>query len=65
MNIDWHALLAALALVFVLEGILPFLNPTALRRTLTLIASLGDRELRLAGLGSMAVGVILLVVARA
>ena len=51
---------AALALVFVLEGILPFLSPGATRRALAKILSFGDREVRIAGLGSMLVGVVLL-----
>jgi uncharacterized protein len=51
---------AALALVFVIEGILPFLSPGATRRALARIASCGDREVRMAGLGSMLVGVVLL-----
>ena len=55
---------AALALFFVIEGIVPFINPGALKRAFALLASLGDRELRLAGLGSMVVGVVLLFLAR-
>jgi uncharacterized protein len=51
---------AALALVFILEGILPFLSPGATRRALARILAFGDREVRIAGLGSMLVGVLLL-----
>jgi len=56
--------MGALALFFVLEGIAPFLNPSGMRRALSKIAELGDRELRLAGLGSMVVGVLLLFFVR-
>jgi uncharacterized protein len=51
---------AALALVLVLEGIFPFLSPTGTKRALARILSFGDREVRIAGLGSMLVGVVLL-----
>ena len=51
---------AALALLFVLEGIFPFLSPAGTKRTLARILSFGDREMRIAGLGSMLVGVLLL-----
>ena len=51
---------AAVALVFVLEGILPFLSPGGTKRALARILSFGDRDMRIAGLGSMLVGVLLL-----
>ncbi len=56
----WHDLLVAFALVLVIEGILPFLNPSALRRTLAQIAHLSDGTLRFVGLTSMLIGVLLL-----
>ena len=58
--IDWRDLLTALALVMVLEGIMPFLNPGGLRRMLTVIGGLTDRQLRLFGGASMAAGLVLL-----
>jgi len=64
VGINWGELLGALALFFVLEGIAPFLNPSGMRRALARIAAFGDRELRLAGLGSMVVGVLLPFLAR-
>jgi len=57
-------LLAALALFFVLEGIIPFLNPNGMKRALEKLLTLGDRELRIAGLGSMLVGVVILFIVR-
>jgi uncharacterized protein YjeT (DUF2065 family) len=57
-------LLAALALFFVLEGIVPFLNPGGLKRALEKLVTIGDRELRIAGLGSMLVGVVILYLVR-
>lgn len=58
--IDWQDLLAALALVLVLEGIIPFLNPGGLRRTLAMIDQLSDLQLRIIGAVSMAAGLVLL-----
>ena len=56
----WNDLLAAIALLLVMEGILPFLNPQALRATLQQMLKLDDRALRLIGLGSMLLGLALL-----
>jgi len=56
----WNELLAAFGLMLVLENILPFLNPRALRQTLLQITQLDDRVLRFVGLLSMAVGLLVL-----
>ena len=61
---SWSDLLAALALYLVLEGVLPFLNPQAMKRVLTTMATFSDRHLRLWGLASMAAGVLLLYFVR-
>jgi uncharacterized protein YjeT (DUF2065 family) len=61
---SWSDLLAAFALYLVLEGVLPFLNPQALKRVLTTIATLSDRQLRLWGVASMGAGVMLLYLVR-
>ena len=55
---------AALGLFLVLEGMAPFLNPQGLKRALARLLTISDRELRIAGLGSMLVGVIILFTAR-
>jgi len=52
----------AVALLLVLEGILPFLAPQALRRTLLALSELGDAQLRFAGLTSMLIGLGLLYI---
>jgi len=64
VSIDFSDLLAAFALFLVLEGMVPFLNPGGMKRALAKLLEIGDRELRIAGLGSMIVGVLLLFVAR-
>ncbi len=56
----WHDILVALALMLVIEGILPFLNPSGIRRALIMMAQMDDRQLRFGGLTSMIVGVVLL-----
>ncbi|HKB47642.1 MAG TPA: DUF2065 domain-containing protein [Ktedonobacterales bacterium] len=57
-------LLAALGLFLVLEGIAPFLNPQGVKRAFAKLLEVRDRELRIAGLGSMLVGVIILFLVR-
>ena len=64
MNVVWTDLLAAIALVLVLEGIVPFLNPGSLRQMLETVSKLDDKTLRMMGLVSMVIGVVLLTVVR-
>ena len=61
---QWTDLFAALALVLIIEGIIPFANPAGLRRTCTLIAQLDDRYLRIAGFASMSIGAVVLYFVR-
>jgi len=61
---NWDDLLAALALVLVIEGIVHFLNPQSLRKMLVTVAQLDDRTLRIAGLVSMLCGVLMLYIVR-
>lgn len=56
----WHELLVALALVMVIEGILPFLNPGAMRRMMRAVGEMEDRSLRIGGFISMLLGVVTL-----
>jgi len=60
----WQDLLAALSLVLVIEGMLPFLKPEIWRRTMGRIADQPNNALRLMGLASMLMGVALLYVIR-
>ncbi len=64
MTVVWSDLLAALALLLVIEGVIPFVNPQALRRMLATMNQLDDRSLRIAGLVSMVLGVVMLYVVR-
>jgi uncharacterized protein YjeT (DUF2065 family) len=56
----WHELLTALALVMVIEGILPFLSPNTMRRMMLAVKEMDDRSLRIGGLVSMLLGVLML-----
>lgn len=56
----WNNLLSAIGLMLVLEGILPFISPDRVRRTLLELSRLDDRVLRGAGLVSMALGLMVL-----
>lgn len=56
----WHELLVALALLMVIEGLLPFINPRGMRRMMLAVAEMDDRALRISGLLSMALGVAML-----
>lgn len=63
--INWHDLGVGLALFLVLEGILPFLNPNGVRRTLEMITGMSDQQLRFIGLTSMLLGLLLLYAVKA
>lgn len=62
--IAWDELLTAIALVLVLEGIMPFISPRSWRQTMLQASQLPDRTLRVIGLGSMLFGVVLLYLLR-
>ena len=64
MDITWIDLGAALALVLVFEGILPFLSPRRARLSYLMAARMGDQSLRVVGLISMLGGVTLLYLVR-
>ena len=65
MSIEWPDLAAALGLVLVIEGVLPFLSPAGLRRAAAAMAEAPDATLRVAGAASMVAGVLLLWLVRA
>ncbi len=57
-------LLMALALMLVIEGLLPFLAPKAWRETFQRLMQLSDGQIRFFGLTSMIVGLILLYISK-
>lgn len=56
----WDELAVALCLMMVIEGIWPFLDPTGMRRAMSVLAEQDDHTLRIIGFLSMISGVILL-----
>jgi len=60
----WTELGSALALVLIIEGLMPFLSPGAFRHTMVQAARLPDRHLRGIGVASMIVGVAVLYLVR-
>jgi len=60
----WTELLTALALVLVLEGILPFISPNAFRSAMQSLLTRSDNTMRIVGLSSMIVGVVILTIVR-
>ena len=46
----WNDLWVAMALMLVLEGIVPFLSPDTLRRMLVTLIQMDNRSMRIAGL---------------
>lgn len=60
----WQALLTAVALVLVLEGLPYFVSPAAMRRALAYLFTLPDAVLRGMGLTLMVLGVGLLFAVR-
>jgi hypothetical protein len=61
MNDYW---VAGLALMLVLEGMMPFLFPAAWRETLQRLIQLSDGQLRFMGMTSMLCGLLLLYFAK-
>ena len=54
----------ALALMLILEGVLPFLAPNLWRETFRRITQMSDGQIRFVGLSSIIVGLLLLLWAR-
>jgi uncharacterized protein YjeT (DUF2065 family) len=54
---------AALALMLVIEGILPFTAPRLWRDTFKRLTEMSDGQIRFAGLMSMGVGLVILFLA--
>jgi uncharacterized protein len=56
----WQVLPVAIALVFIIEGLLPFVSPNHWRAMLAMAAQMNDPTIRNIGLGSMLAGVFIL-----
>jgi hypothetical protein len=60
----WTEILTALALVLIIEGMVPFVGPSKYRQIVSQMAMLSDNHLRTVGLVVMIAGVVLLFLAR-
>ncbi|MDO8959544.1 MAG: DUF2065 domain-containing protein [Rhodocyclaceae bacterium] len=58
-------LLLALALMLVIEGLLPFISPRIWRETFRRATALGDGQLRFVGLTSIIIGLVILLLINA
>jgi len=56
----WQVLPVAIALLFIVEGMLPFISPNRWRAMLAMAAQIDDRMIRNTGLGSMLFGLLIL-----
>ncbi|MCB1702363.1 MAG: DUF2065 domain-containing protein [Pseudomonadales bacterium] len=56
----WQVFAVAIALVFIIEGMLPFISPDRWRNLLSVANQMDDRIIRNIGLGSMLFGVVIL-----
>lgn len=59
-----NTLLTAVALMLVIEGVLPFLVPVVWRETFRRLIEMSDGQIRFIGLTSMLSGLVLLYLAR-
>lgn len=59
----WDDLIRAIALVLVIEGMLPFLSPDGWRQAMLQAGRLPDKVLRSVGFVSMLIGAIVLYLA--
>lgn len=60
----WTDLLTGVALVFIIEGIMPFINPDGLRKIFLMAVQLDNATLRFIGITSMLLGLVLLYLIR-
>ena len=60
----WTEILTAVALLLVIEGMLPFISPKKYRQMVAEISQLGDNQIRNIGLVVMIIGVLVLFLVR-
>lgn len=58
----WETFLNAVALMLVLEGMLPFLSPQTWREAFKKMTEINDNQIRFIGLTSMLIGLALLLI---
>ena len=60
----WTEILTALALVLVIEGLLPFASPSRYRQMVAQIVGMSDNNIRAVGLVVIVIGLSLLFIVR-
>ena len=60
----WTEILTAVALLLIIEGMLPFVGPNRYKQLVAQIAQLSDNQLRIFGLSIMISGLFLLFLVR-
>lgn len=56
----WETFLMAVALMLILEGMLPFLSPQTWREAFRKLIEINDHQIRFIGLTSMLIGLMIL-----
>lgn len=57
---DWHDLINAVALLLILEGLLPFVSPASIKKLYKTMMETPESSLRMIGLASIVAGLALL-----
>jgi len=64
LDISWSDLGAAVALMLIIEGIMPFVNPKTFRQMLEMVSQMDERNVRTLGAVWMGLGLVVLYWAR-
>jgi uncharacterized protein len=56
----WSVIIAAIGLMLIIEGILPFLHPDGWRKVFLMAVQMNNNEIRFLGLTSMLIGLLIL-----
>jgi len=57
---NWHDLLTAIALLLILEGLMPFISPESIKKVYKSMVETPESSLRKIGLASIVAGLVLL-----
>jgi uncharacterized protein YjeT (DUF2065 family) len=57
---NWHDLLTGIALLLILEGLLPFASPQSIKKMYKAMMETPESSLRMIGLASIVAGLVLL-----
>ncbi len=61
---DWQDLWAALALVLIIEGLIPFFSPNGYKSMVVQMAAMTEKNLRSVGFVLMLIGLVVLFLVR-